>query len=79
MRSRSAEAIQADISKPEDVQQLFAKALKEFGQIGVVANHAGIVPPSPISNSDVETFDKVIEHQSARNVFGVCSGRSTRR
>ena len=53
-------AIQADIAKAEDVQQLFTKTLKEFGQIDVVVNNAGILTLSPITKGDVETFDKVI-------------------
>ena len=53
-------AIQADVANPEDVKQLFEKAIKAFGQIDVVVNNAGIMPLSPITKSDAETFDKVI-------------------
>jgi 3-oxoacyl-[acyl-carrier protein] reductase len=53
-------AIQADVANPEDIKQLFDKALQAFGQIDVVVNNAGIMPLSPITKSDVETFDKVI-------------------
>ena len=55
-----AVAVQADISDPGQVQQLFATTLKKFGKIDVVVNNAGIMPLSPISKSDVETFDRVI-------------------
>jgi 3-oxoacyl-[acyl-carrier protein] reductase len=55
-----AVAIRADVANAEDVHQLFAKTLKEFGQIDVVVNNAGIMPLSPITKDDVETFDKVI-------------------
>ena len=53
-------AIQADVANPEDVKQLFEKTLKEFGQIDVVVNNAGIMPLSPITKGDVDAFDKVI-------------------
>ena len=56
----SAMAIQADVANPDDVQQLFDKTLKAYGQIDVVVNNAGIMPMSPIAKSDVDTFDKVI-------------------
>jgi 3-oxoacyl-[acyl-carrier protein] reductase len=56
----SAMAIQADVANPNDVQQLFDKTLKAYGQIDVVVNNAGIMPMSPIAKSDVDTFDKVI-------------------
>jgi 3-oxoacyl-[acyl-carrier protein] reductase len=53
-------AIQGDVANPDDVKQLFEKTLKAFGQIDVVVNNAGIMPMSPITKNDVETFDKVI-------------------
>ena len=53
-------AIQADVASVEDVQQLFEKTLKAFGQIDVVVNNAGIMPLSPIAKGDVAAFDKVI-------------------
>ena len=55
-----AVAIQADVSNPQEVDQLFKKTLTEFGQIDVVVNNAGIMPLSSIVKNDVETFDKVI-------------------
>lgn len=53
-------AIQGDVANPDDVNQLFDKALKAYGQIDVVVNNAGIMPLSPIAKNDVEAFDKVI-------------------
>jgi 3-oxoacyl-[acyl-carrier protein] reductase len=65
-------AVQADVANPEDVKQLFEKTLKAFGQIDVVVNNAGIMPLSPISKGDVETFDKVIA-TNLRGTFLVLS------
>lgn len=56
----NAIAIGADISKPEEVKTLFAKAKASFGDIHVVVNSAGIMPLSPIAKGDIESFDKVI-------------------
>lgn len=55
-----AEAISADISKPEEVRQLFLKSKQAFGDIGVVINAAGIMPLAPIAKGDMESFDQVI-------------------
>ena len=55
-----AVAIQADVTKEDDVKRLFESSLKEFGQIDVVVNSAGIMPLSPIARGDVETFDETI-------------------
>jgi 3-oxoacyl-[acyl-carrier protein] reductase len=55
-----AVAIKADVSKPDDVKQLFDKTIETFGRVDVVVNNAGIMPLSPIAKGDAETFDKVI-------------------
>jgi 3-oxoacyl-[acyl-carrier protein] reductase len=55
-----AVAIKADVSKPDDVKQLFDETIETFGRVDVVVNNAGIMPLSPIAKGDVETFDKVI-------------------
>ena len=53
-------AVQADVAKAADVENLFKKTLAAFGTIDVVVHSAGIMPLLPISEGDVETFDKVI-------------------
>ncbi len=53
-------AIKADVSNPEEVKQLFDKAIDAFGRVDVVVNNAGIMPLSPIANGDIDAFDKVI-------------------
>ena len=53
-------AVQADVAKAADVENLFKKTLAAFGTIDVVVHSAGIMPLLPISGGDVETFDKVI-------------------
>ena len=60
MSGGQAVALGADISKPEDVKQLFLKAKEQFGSLDVVVNTAGIMPLSPIAQGDIEAFDKVI-------------------
>lgn len=53
-------AIKADVSNPEEVRQLFDKAVEAYGRVDVVVNNAGVMPLSPIAKGDVEAFDKVI-------------------
>jgi 3-oxoacyl-[acyl-carrier protein] reductase len=67
-----AVSIQADVSKSDDVKQLFEKTIKAFGQVDVVVNNAGIMPISPIAKGDVDTFDKVIA-TNLRGTFLVLS------
>jgi 3-oxoacyl-[acyl-carrier protein] reductase len=53
-------AVQADVTKAGAVENLFRQTLKAFGKIDVVVHSAGIMPLFPISDADVETFDKVM-------------------
>ena len=53
-------SVQADVTKPGDVETLFKQTLEAFGKVDVVVHTAGIMPLLPISGGDVEAFDKVI-------------------
>ncbi|MFZ6711167.1 SDR family oxidoreductase [Undibacterium sp. TC9W] len=53
-------AVQGDVSKPEDVAQLFATAKEVFGRIDVVVNSAGSMTMTTINTSNVDAFDKLI-------------------
>lgn len=57
---RQAVTVLADVSKPEEVKQLFQKAKEAFGDVTAVVNAAGIMPLAPIAKGDIESFDKVI-------------------
>jgi 3-oxoacyl-[acyl-carrier protein] reductase len=57
---RQAIAVQADVTNPADVENLFKQTLAVFGGINVVVHFAGIMPLLPIAGGDVATFDKVI-------------------
>jgi 3-oxoacyl-[acyl-carrier protein] reductase len=52
--------LQADISNPEQVKQMFEKTIEAYGHIDVVVNNAGIMENSLISKGDVASFDRVI-------------------
>jgi len=53
-------AIQGDVANVSEVDSLFKKTIDVFGGINVVVNCAGIMPLSPISEGNLELFDKVI-------------------
>src|SRR5690349_2280103 len=53
-------SVQADVTKPGDVETLFKQTLEAFGKVDVVVHSAGIMPMLPISGGDIEAFDKVI-------------------
>lgn len=66
-------AVQADVAKAADVENLFKQTLDAFGRIDVVVHSAGIMPLLPIAGGNVETFDKVIA-TNLRGAFLVLGG-----
>jgi 3-oxoacyl-[acyl-carrier protein] reductase len=57
----NAFSLQGDISKAEDVANLFAKTKEQYGQNNVVVNNAGILGLSPIAKGDLDLFDRTID------------------
>ncbi|OKP78161.1 3-ketoacyl-ACP reductase [Paenibacillus sp. P3E] len=62
----TAAAVQADISKPAQIEQLYKDTKALFGQIDIVVNNAGIMINSLVGEATEEQFDK----QFAINVKG---------
>ena len=60
-------AVQADVSKPEDVARLFDSAIAHFGKSDILENNAGIMLNSFIKDTTDDVFDK----QMNVNVKGV--------
>jgi 3-oxoacyl-[acyl-carrier protein] reductase len=62
-----AVAVQADLSKPEDIRRLFAESAKAFGKIDILVNNAGIYEFLPLEQITPEHFHK----QYNLNVLGL--------
>ena len=60
-------AVQADVSKPEQIQRLFVETKKAFGTPNILVNNAGIYELSPIDNVTLDHIQK----QFGLNVFGL--------
>jgi 3-oxoacyl-[acyl-carrier protein] reductase len=61
-------AVQANVSKIDEIRNLFQQALQQFGQIDILVNNTGIAgKPEPIAEVTEENFDTVF----AVNVKGV--------
>jgi 3-oxoacyl-[acyl-carrier protein] reductase len=52
-------AIQADVSKTEDVARLFSQSERAFGGVDVLVNSAGIMEVGPVADFDDATFDRI--------------------
>ncbi len=53
-----AVAVQADVSKLEDVRRLFAESKKAFGQLDILVNNAGIYEFAPLEAINPQHFHK---------------------
>ena len=51
-------AIQADLSKEEDVRRLAKNALDNFGKVDVLVNNAGIAPYSSFKEKTIKSFEE---------------------
>jgi 3-oxoacyl-[acyl-carrier protein] reductase len=60
-------AVQADISKPEDIRRLFAETKKAFGKLDILVNNAGVYEFAPLEAITAEHFHK----QYNLNVLGL--------
>lgn len=59
-----------DVADPETMAALFDHATDTFGGVDVVAHTAGIMPLAPITQMDLDTFDR-IQRTNVRGTFVV--------
>ena len=62
-----AVALHANLSKPEEIESLFAKSKEAFGRLDILVNNAGIYEFSPLEKVTAEHFHK----QFNLNVLGL--------
>src|SRR6478672_9941574 len=53
-----AVAVQADVSRPDDIRRLFAETKKTFGRLDILVNNAGIYEFAPLEAINAEHFHK---------------------
>lgn len=53
--------LKADVSNPEEVQNVVDKSIEKFGKIDVLVNNAGITRDNLLMRMSEEEFDKVLE------------------
>jgi glucose 1-dehydrogenase len=57
----NAIALRADVSKEEDVQNMFQELYKAFGTIDILVNNAGLQKDSPFIDMSLADWQKVID------------------
>jgi glucose 1-dehydrogenase len=69
-------AFRADVSREEDVQQMFTEMMKQFGTIDILVNNAGLQRDAPFHQMTLEQWNSVI----ATNLTGqfLCAREAVR-
>ncbi len=62
-----AVAIQGNVSKPTDVERLFADSVQAFGPIDILVNNAGVMEIAPLGTITPEHFRRLFDI----NVLGI--------
>ena len=62
-----AVAVQANVSKPGDVDRLFAETKKAYGKLDILVNNAGVYDLQPLENVNEENFRRHFD----TNVLGL--------
>src|SRR6478736_5932116 len=66
----AVQAFRVDVTKEEQVEAMFAAALEAFGRVDAVLNVAGIGAASPLADTTLEDYERVM----AVNLKGVMLG-----
>lgn len=57
---RRAMAVQADVSKEDQVEAMFQRAIKEFGTVDILINNAGLQKDAPADEMTLDQWNTVI-------------------
>jgi 3-oxoacyl-[acyl-carrier protein] reductase len=58
---RRAEAVRADVARPEEVESLFGRLRSAFAGLDILVNNAGVTRDSLVGTLEVEDWDRVQE------------------
>ena len=74
---RRALAVEADVSRKEDIDRMFDRVEADLGAVGILVNNAGIEPRGDVCDFDEATYDAVM----AINLKGAffCAQRALRK
>jgi glucose 1-dehydrogenase len=56
----TAIAVQADVSKPDDVKALVGRTVQRFGRLDVMVNNAGVERKMPFLETPIEVWQEII-------------------
>jgi 3-oxoacyl-[acyl-carrier protein] reductase len=66
-----AVAVQADVSKPADVERLFDETVRHFGRLDILVNNAGVFFTKPLAEVGEAEFDRIFA-VNVKGTFFAC-------
>jgi len=63
-----------DVTKREDVDSFIEFAAREFGRVDVIVNNAGVMPLSPLEETKVDEWDRMIDVNIRGVLHGIAAG-----
>jgi NAD(P)-dependent dehydrogenase (short-subunit alcohol dehydrogenase family) len=66
--------VHCDVTKEDDVENMFRAAQEEFGRVDAVLNVAGIGAPEPLHELTMEQFDSIMDVNLRGVLFGMKHG-----
>ncbi|MBB5424225.1 3-oxoacyl-[acyl-carrier protein] reductase [Paraburkholderia sp. JPY158] len=72
-----AVAVQADVSKPDDVRRMFEITERELGKVDVLVNNAGVMKPTPLADTSDALYDQTFDI-NVRGTFNTLREAATR-
>ena len=68
---RKSLAVRTDVSKYEDLQNLYEKSVQEMGHVNILVNNAGIHMTGPINKTTLEDWKEIIGVNLWSVIYGV--------
>ncbi|QDY45298.1 SDR family oxidoreductase [Planococcus glaciei] len=64
---------ETDVASHDQMEELAAFALKEFGKIDVIVNNAGVMPLSPLHEKKIAEWDSMIDVNIRGVLYGIAA------
>ena len=58
---RRGTAVQADVSREDDVERMVSGAVKEYGRVDILVNNAGVVLPFQFKEPDFDNWQRMVD------------------
>jgi NAD(P)-dependent dehydrogenase (short-subunit alcohol dehydrogenase family) len=66
-----AEFVKADITKPDDIENIVKFATQTYGKLNILCNNAGFLDVATIANFSLDTFTKIMETNVRGYLLGI--------